>query len=209
MPVLTVIAGPNGSGKSTLIAALRDQGADFGAYFNADDIAAGLTGPPDEVARQAQEVVRKKRADALANGVDHSFETVMSHVSHVEYMQAAREKGFEVRLYFVATDKPEINLGRVANRVAHGGHNVPDDRIVARYFRCLENLPGAISASSIALIFDNSQADGPHRLVADIAGRRLHHHGRLLDDPAVIPSWWISILLRIKPLDPFENGPIL
>lgn len=221
MPVLTVIAGPNGSGKSTLIAALRSQGVDFGAYFNADDVAASLTGPPIEVARQAQEMVREKRAEALDKGIDHSFETVMSHVSHIEYMRAARAGGFEVRLFFVATDKPEINLGRVANRVAHGGHDVPQDRIVSRYFRCLENLPSAIAASDLAWIFDNSQSDLPHRLLAEIGYSHLRHCGSVIagdkfDGPYIglevnpehIPAWWLSILLQIKPDDPYRYGPL-
>ncbi len=219
MPVLTVIAGPNGSGKSTLIAALRSQGVDLGAYFNADEIAAGLTGSPIDVARQAQEMVREKRTKAMASRIDHSFETVMSHTSHIDYMLAARASGFEVRLFFVATDKPEINLGRVANRVAHGGHDVPQDRIVSRYFKCLENLPGAIAASNLAWIFDNSQSDRPHRFLAQITDRYFSHCEVLYAGdkfkrlyvgieviPENIPTWWLSILLQIKPDDPYRSG---
>lgn len=216
MPVLTVIAGPNGSGKSTLIAALRSQGVDLGAYFNADEIAAGLTGSPIDVARQAQAMVREKRTEAMTSLIDHSFETVMSHVSHVEYMRAARASGFEVRLFFVATDKPEINLGRVANRVAHGGHDVPQDRVVSRYFKCLDNLPGAIAASDYVGIFDNSQSDQPHRMLAEIYNGQLLHSGQLYiasvlglePRPEQMPSWWLSILMNIKPIDTFQNGPI-
>jgi predicted ABC-type ATPase len=220
MPILTVFAGPNGSGKSSLIASLRDQGIEFGAYYNADDIAAGLIGRPDEVARLAQEIVREKRAEALAESIDHSFETVMSHVSHIEYMRTARESGFEVRLFFVATDKPEINLGRVANRVAHGGHDVPQDRIISRYYRCLENLPSAIATSDSAWIFDNSQAGQPHRLLAYIEGGKggiLHHLGQELMDgelpieaayPIHVPAWWLRILLELKYDYTFPDGPI-
>ena len=220
MPVLTVIAGPNGSGKSTLIAKLREQGVDLGEYFNADDIAKGLSGSAVDVAREAQEIVRTGRADALASGVSHSFETVMSHISHIDYMQEARAKGFEVRLYFVATNKPEVNLLRVANRVAHGGHDVPQDRIVARYHRCLGNLPKALAASDTALVFDNSQAGRPHRLLAVIEARRLRH-GIMYEEnnlvpsqnvrdanPELIPAWWLEILLRIKPDYPFNDGQI-
>ncbi len=209
MPVLSVIAGPNGSGKSTLIASLHVQGVDLGNYFNADDIAMSLTGDPVDVARQAQEMVRTARAQALVSGVSHSFETVMSHISHIEFMQEARATGFEVRLYFVATDKPEVNLLRVANRVAHGGHDVPPDRIVSRYYRCLENLPAAIAASDSALIFDNSQAGRPHRLLAVIADRMLTHRGAPVRvKPDQIPAWWLSVLLTIKPAEPFVNGPL-
>jgi predicted ABC-type ATPase len=213
VPVLTVVAGPNGSGKSTLIAMLREQGIELGVYFNADDIAKDLKGPAIHVARQAQEIVRAGRAEALDRGISHSFETVMSHISHVEYMREARAKGFEVRLYFVATDHPEVNVMRVANRVSHGGHNVPKDRIVSRYYRCLKNLPAAIATSDTTLIFDNSQTDRPHWLLAHIKDRILFHDWPWVDekyigDRGLIPSWWLAILLKIKPANPFAKGSL-
>ena len=221
--MLTVIAGPNGSGKSTLITELCRQGVEIGSYFNADDIAKDLSGTRIDVAREAQEIVRAGRAQAMANGVSHSFETVMSHISHVEYMRAARAKGFEVRLFFVATDKPEINLQRVSNRVDHGGHDVPKDRIVSRYYRCLENLPAAITAANHSLIFDNSQAGQPHRLLAEISNNGLTHKVvrgyiqhrdrlRLESKPqahlTLIPAWWLGILMQIKPHRTFQNGQL-
>ena len=39
----------------------------------------------------------------------------------VEFMKEARERGYRVYLYFVATDDPEINLDRVRRRVRGGG----------------------------------------------------------------------------------------
>lgn len=47
MPVVTMIAGPNGSGKSTLKTILEAQGADFGVWLNADELARQLTGPQE------------------------------------------------------------------------------------------------------------------------------------------------------------------
>lgn len=183
---------------------LQARGLELGRYFNADDIAKGLDGPPEETSRKAQELVRAGRAEALEGGVSHSFETVMSHHSHIDYMLQARARGFTVRLFFVATDKPEINLQRVANRVAHGGHNVPADRIVARYHRCLENLLAALLASDEALIFDNSQAENPLRLLASVEYFRFRHVGAVIDE---YPAWWLSILSRIESADFFKSGP--
>jgi predicted ABC-type ATPase len=166
MPVLSVIAGPNGSGKSTLTAMLEAEDVDFGQYLNADNIAREFGEVTEFVSRKAQQIVRDMRKAALAEGRDHSFETVMSHTSHIEYMAEAKRHGFDVRLFFVATDDPVINLDRVANRVLKGGHSVPDDRVIARYERCLENLPAAISVADSARIYDNSSADRPMRLLA-------------------------------------------
>jgi predicted ABC-type ATPase len=187
-----MIAGPNGSGKSTLTNELMKLGLVFGDYLNADDIAATLSGSMMEIALAAQNEVRVRREAALAERRDHCFETVMSHPSHIDHLRAARAAGFETRLYFVATDDPEINVARVANRVLHGGHDVPVDRIVSRYHRCLSLLPDAIAAADDCLIFDNSRLDEPLRLLAIINGTsRLDWHDV---DPAELPNWWKDIV---------------
>ena len=223
MPVLTVVAGPNGSGKSTLTSTLKKAGVTFGEYLNADDIARSLQGELQEISVRAQEIVREKRTDALDQRRDHTFETVMSHPSHIDYMIEAGQAGFEVRLFFVATEDPVVNLQRVANRVKHGGHDVPKDRIVARYHRSLGNLPAAIKASNFAEIFDNSSASRPLRRLAQIkkievtnASRTAYlshreitrRHPRWTLDPSDIPVWWLDVLLRIKPENPFADGTL-
>lgn len=88
-----------------------------------------------------------------------TFETVMSSEDKVAFMLKARASGYRTYLYFVATEDPDININRVKNRVAAGGHPVPTEKIVQRYSRCLSLLPSAIAASSRAYIFDNSGAD--------------------------------------------------
>lgn len=201
MPVVTMIAGPNGSGKSTLINLLIERGVTLGAYANADDIAKNLVGKPQETAARAQQMVRNARAEALALGRDHSFETVMSHSSHIDHLIAARKQGFTTRLFFVATDDPRINLARVQNRVIHGGHNVPADRVVARYHRCLANLPAAVAASDEGIVFDNSNAENPFRNLAHIESGILHPL-QLRSDGIVdlranletLPEWWLRFL---------------
>jgi predicted ABC-type ATPase len=210
MPLVTMIAGPNGSGKSTLTRELERLGIPLGQYLNADDIAVGLTGDPVTVAATAQQVVRDRRAEALRLGQDHCFETVMSHPSHIDHLVAARAAGFETRLFFVATEDPLINVGRVANRVLHGGHDVPLQKISERYYRCLANLPAAIAASDSGLIYDNSSADALLRPIARIADGSLadidsSSQRALRSLPA--PAWWIGYL-NGKGLTLNENGKI-
>ena len=47
-------------------------------------------------------------------------------------------------------------MARVAQRVASGGHDVPEDRIIGRYARAMAQLPDAIAASDRTYLFDNS-----------------------------------------------------
>lgn len=168
-----MIAGPNGSGKSTLKALLEKRGAGFGIYLNADDIARTLDGDPESVAKEAQRIVREGRDAALYERRDYSWETVMSHPSHIGHLRLARSLGYETRLFYVATDDPLNNVGRVADRVARGGHAVPTDRIVDRYTKSLALLGDALRASDHARVFDNSDPDRPFRplLKVDVVDR--------------------------------------
>jgi predicted ABC-type ATPase len=137
MPFVTMVAGPNGSGKSTLTASLDDSQVRLGEYINADEIMQSITGSWEERSREAQRRADELRASCLTRHVSFTFETVMSHVSKVEFFQQCREAGFDTVLYFVGTGDPALNVARVAQRVALGGHDVPRDRIASRYERCM------------------------------------------------------------------------
>jgi predicted ABC-type ATPase len=165
-PVLLMIAGPNGSGKTTLTRQLLADGIDLGDYINPDDIAATLNGDYDVRVAEAQRVAEARRQEFLSRKRSFSFETVMSHPSKIAVMAQARALGYFNVLYFVATETPELNIARVRQRVALGGHDVPEERIVSRYRRTLALLPDAIAQSDRVILFDNSYRDGPDSVVS-------------------------------------------
>jgi predicted ABC-type ATPase len=88
-----------------------------------------------------------------------AFETVMSHESKLELLGMARKQGYRHYLYFVTAGDPAINVERVHQRIAEGGHPVEDDKIIDRYKRCMALLPNALKASDRAYLFDNSGTD--------------------------------------------------
>lgn len=104
----------------------------------------------------AVDFLRQKLLDA---GMTFTFETVMSHRSKVDFLRLAQEKGFRTYLYYVATEDPDINVSRVASRVAQGGHDVSPEKIFDRYYRSLELLAEAVQYANRAYIFDNSSAE--------------------------------------------------
>jgi predicted ABC-type ATPase len=159
-PFLVVIAGPNGSGKSTLTKSLLDSGVDLGIYINPDEIAQTLDLPEPLRTKQAQEIADFKRETCLRRKESFSFETVMSHQSKIELMIRAHDAGYDITLFFVATSDPEINVRRVENRVAQGGHDVPTDRIGKRYWRSLGFLTHAALVARRTVAFDNSALVG-------------------------------------------------
>ncbi len=60
----------------------------------------------------------------------------MSYARMIPEWQAL---GFKVRLIFLRLDLADTAIERVALRVAHGGHNIPDEDIRRRFVRGLEN----------------------------------------------------------------------
>jgi predicted ABC-type ATPase len=78
----------------------------------------------------------------------------------LQMMLDARSTGFEIVLIYIGTESVEINLGRIADRVLAGGHDVPEADVRRRYARSLKNLPIAISRADHAIIFDNSSEQG-------------------------------------------------
>lgn len=175
-PRLVLIAGPNGSGKSTITRKLMSSGADFGVYINPDEIAKQLDGNDMLNARRAQELAEKQRNELLEKGESHSFESVMSHPSKIDYLISAKHRGFHVTLIFVGVDDPKVNVARVAERVEQGGHDVPVDKIVSRYKRTMELLFDAAMVSDHAIIYDNTDRQKGLQLAAEVKGGHLKTH---------------------------------
>ena len=212
-PFLLILAGPNGSGKSTLTDYLIEAGIDFGEYINPDQIAATLDLAEPTRSKQAQAIADFQRDRCLAGGLSFSFETVMSHPSKVDFMIRADDAGYDVTMYFVCTSDPEINVRRVENRVSSGGHDVPHQRIVARYWRSLGLLPDAALVARHTVLFDNSA------LVGYLANSLLPNPktglrpvGEVIRDgknyeitlEADVPEWVFEYL--VKPLDEVARG---
>jgi len=165
-PACTIIGGPNGSGKSTIYDRLELPGQ----FVNADLIARGLNPERPETAS----LLAGRRALAeLARIVEAResfvYETTLSSRQSIKLMRTARDGGYEVGLVFVALNSADLNVQRVAERVARGGHDIPEDAIRRRYETALRRLPDAIRLADGSMLFDNSLSAGP-RLLLQIKG---------------------------------------
>lgn len=107
-------------------------------------------------------------------------ETVLSTDKYRRLVTTAKQLGFEVRLIYVCLDSPQRNVERVQLRVRKGGHAVPEDKIVERYARSLEQMPWFLERADQALLFDNSGATP--RLIGEKRG------GLITLDPDAVPA---------------------
>lgn len=85
-----------------------------------------------------------------------TFETVMSHVSKIAFLEFTKQQGYRNYLYFICTASPLINVRRIAQRVRFGGHAVPEEKTRKRYFESLAVLPQVIPHCYRCFFFDNS-----------------------------------------------------
>jgi len=85
-----------------------------------------------------------------------TFETVLSHYSKIDFLKHTKNKGFKNYLYFICTVDPEINKNRIKQRVKLGGHNVPNEKVISRYFDSLKMLKDVIPLCHRVYFFDNS-----------------------------------------------------
>ncbi|WP_168197588.1 zeta toxin family protein [Brenneria corticis] len=169
-PHLRLIAGPNDSGKTTLTKTLRETySVPLGQYLNPDDIAKhidlrsllGSVINPDKIsvdhaAILAQKISLGLRDDWKRDKLSFTYESVMSHESHLTFVRSAKEIGYKPYLYYVCTADPALNETRITQRIAMGGHSVPKEKILSRYQRSLEYLLGMVSLCHRAYFFDNS-----------------------------------------------------
>ena len=167
-PVLCIVAGPNGSGKTTTTEQLlkNEWGADS-FYINPDNIAKEKYGDwnsSDAVLKAAREATRL-RYECLDKGVDFVFETVFSSEEKMDFLRKAKEAGFFIRIFYVCTESPLININRIAQRYLNGGHEVPISKTISRYFGSLRNLKEAIKMADRVYLYDNSVDNSAPRLI--------------------------------------------
>jgi predicted ABC-type ATPase len=161
-PIIVAIAGPNGAGKTTFYHAhLASAGLRF---VNADVLAKELSLDPYGAAELADAV----RRELVGQRESFVFETVFSDPTgnKLAFLEDAAAGGYTVVLCFVGVSGPRTSEVRVAMRVSQGGHDVPYEKLVARYPRCLSNLKSAIDRLPHVRIFDNSDLRTPYRLLA-------------------------------------------
>jgi predicted ABC-type ATPase len=163
-----MIAGPNGAGKTTMTLELISNLPMFYEFINADEIAKALAPlHPETVALTASKLMIKRIKELLHANKNFTFETTAAGVNYIKHLKAAQLQGYEITLTFLRLSSPDEAVKRVAERVKQGGHNVPKEIIIKRYYTGLKNLfKHYFPLSDNVSIMDNSSERTPERLIA-------------------------------------------
>lgn len=206
-PILAIFCGPNGSGKTTLTKEIVRQGVQLGRYINPDDIAAKISGSDEFRSKEAQRRADEERERCLIEGCNFAFETVFSHPAKLHFMDRASAAGYQIHVFFVSLPSPKMNVERVRLRAESGGHDVPTERIIARWARTMAMLPEIAQRADRLMVFDNgTPPDAP--IIRLIAHGTRNENGTLdlLRDPNA-PQWLntylpVSSTQRHEPISP-------
>lgn len=186
-PTLCIVAGPNGSGKTTTtVQLLASEWSADSLYINPDNIAQEVFGDwnSPEAVMKAARLATEKRYECLEQKKDFVFETVFSSNEKLEFVHKAKEAGFFIRLFFVCTKDPEINVARIVKRYLNGGHEVPISKIISRYYKSITNAKLAIALVDRAYIYDNSvENELPQLLYRTTDGKIFKQY------TSVLPDW--------------------
>ena len=140
-PTCWIIAGPNGAGKTTFALQYLPTVVNCRKFVNADLIAAGLSPlAPETELLAASRLFLREIENHIHARQDFAFETTLSGRSYLKLIQRLRMEGWRVELIYLALPNLEMSRLRVAERVTHGGHNIPLQDIERRFPRSLRNL---------------------------------------------------------------------
>jgi predicted ABC-type ATPase len=142
----------------------RHSGAD---YFNPDEATDRILAANPEIARTeansaAWHEGKRLLERAIAERLEFAFETTLGGYTITALLKKALGAGIDVRMWFVGLSSPELHLARVRARLARGGHDVPEDKIRARYDQSRINLIELMPQLTELPVYDNSFEADPH-----------------------------------------------
>ena len=168
---ILILAGPNGAGKTTFAREFLLNEAHCPTFVNADLIAAGLSPfQPELVAMRAGRIMVDLIRGHVARGDSFAFETTLADRSYARWIRGWQSAGYRVSLWFLALPSPDAAIARVAERVGHGGHAVPDAVVRRRFAAGLENFDSLYKPLVDAWVLYDNASEEP--LLLDWGERR-------------------------------------
>ena len=165
-PLLVILAGAPGAGKTTF------HESKLKAVFPS---ALKASSSPLEQAVTDQERSRLQKEQQSFVYQDVTVDP--------QLIQDARKVGFEVKVIYVATEDPNLNIGRVLLRVGQGGPFAPLARVAEDHSQGTKQLPEVTKLADDLMLFDNTANGRGVRLVAHF------HEGELVKLARSVPKW--------------------
>jgi predicted ABC-type ATPase len=165
-PVLIILAGSAGAGKTT--------------FYESKLKTVFPTLLKASASPLEQTETNRERARLLKAGQPFVYQdaTIDSQI-----IQEAHDSGFDVKVFYIATEDPNLNMGRVLVRVNNGGAFASLARIPDDYAQSMKQLSDVKKVADDLMLFDNTAHGRGHRLVAHFQA------GELMKLARSVPKW--------------------
>ena len=157
-PTAFIFAGINGAGKSTLYYNELLKNKYFGTRINTDEFVSSFgswKNPNDQF--KAAKIALKVRQNCIQMKTNFNQETTLCGKSILNLFKELKSKNYQIQLYYVGVNTPQIAKERVRARVAKGGHAVDESVIDKRFNESLRNLSKVFEFCDKIVLFDNTQ----------------------------------------------------
>ena len=165
-PVLIILAGSAGAGKTT--------------FYESKLKTVFPTLLKASASPLEQTETNRERARLLKAGQPFVYQdaTIDSQI-----IQEAHDSGFDVKVFYIATEDPNLNMGRVQVRMNNGGAFASLARIPDDYALSMKQLSDVKKVADDLMLFDNTAHGRGHRLVAHF------QVGELMKLARSVPKW--------------------
>ena len=86
-----------------------------------------------------------------------SFESTLSGKSYFSLVENLKRDGWIIKIYYLWIQDPKLSILRISERVASGGHFIPDDVVIRRYKRSTFNFMNYyVKVANKSYCFDNT-----------------------------------------------------
>lgn len=157
MATYTIIGGVNGVGKSSFTGTLKMRDRSLGKIIDVDKLTVQHGGNAIAGGKAAIREIDYR----LERQLPFTQETTLSGFKTESTIRRAKEKGYEIRLFYIALDSADQSIDRVANRVKNGGHDIPSDKIRHRFEKRWEDVARILPYCDVAEFYDNANGFEP------------------------------------------------
>lgn len=152
-PLLLVLTGAPGAGKTTFYEAkLRES----------FPILLKPSASPLE-----QPLIEQQQKELLKAHKSFVFQTSLVDM---DLLEGAQSHGFEVKVIFIGTEHPDLNIARVLSRVSRGGSFAPVATLHDQYENGLHHLKRVAKATDELVLLDNTADGRSPSVVAQFVG---------------------------------------
>jgi predicted ABC-type ATPase len=150
-PLILFLTGAPGAGKTTFYESKLRESFPILLRWSSSPLEQA------EVEHQRRELLKTRKSFVF-----------QSSVVDVDLVEKARSHGFDIKVIFIGTEHPDLNIARILSRVSRGGLFGPIATLHEEYESGLLQLKSAARAADELILLDNTEGGWGPRVIAQL-----------------------------------------